>query len=140
MENGKREKEDAVLSVEFEVTPLASQKIQAISEKENKVGYGLRVRAFGGGCSGPQYQLGLEEKESEGDTVLQLNGLRVFIDPETAGVVQAAKLDFIEGPNGSGFKVTTVGEGHGGGCGSHGDDHGGGGGGCGCGSGGCGSH
>ncbi len=147
MEKEKTNRGDDLLSVEFEVTPIASQKIHAIIEKENKVGFGLRIRAASGGCSGTQYQLGLDEKESEGDAVLLSNGVKVFIDPESAEVIQVGKLDYIEGPQGSGFKITATAEAHGGGCGSHG-----GGGGCGshdggggsdsggCGSGGCGSH
>lgn len=151
MEREKTNRNDDLLSVEFEVTPIASQKLQAIIEKENKAGFGLRIRAVGGGCSGPQYQLGLDEREEEADTVLLSNGIRVFIDRESAEVIQSGKLDYIEGPNGSGFKITATGEAHGGGgCGSHGghagDGHAGSGheessGGCGsggCGSGGCG--
>lgn len=142
MEKEKTNRSDNLVSVEFEVTPIASQKIQAIIEKENKVGFGLRVRAASGGCSGTQYQMGLDEKESEGDAVLLSNGIKVFIDPESQEVIQAGKLDYIEGPQGSGFKITATAEAHGGGCGSHGGSassapEGGGGG---CGSGGCGCH
>lgn len=125
----------------FEVKQTAAEKIKAICESENKSGYGLRIRVVGGGCSGPQYQLGLEEKEAEGDQVFDSFGLKVFLDPESLGMVDGGTLDFIEGPNGSGFKISSPNAGHeghehgGGGCGS------GGGGGCGsggCGSGGCG--
>lgn len=142
MEKEKTNRSDNLLNVEFEVTPIASQKIQAIIEKENKVGFGLRVRAASGGCSGTQYQMGLDEKESEGDAVLLSNGIKVFIDPESQEVIQAGKLDYIEGPQGSGFKITATAEAHGGGCGSHGGSAGGDseGGGGGCGSGGCGCH
>ena len=116
----------------FELTPSAAEKIKAISASENKAGYGLRVRVSGSGCSGPQYQLGLEEKEGEGDFVVDSQGVKVFIDPESSEVVQGSTLDFIEGPNGSGFKISNPNaQQSGGGCGS--------GGGGGCGSGGCGS-
>ncbi len=115
----------------FEVTQTAAEKIKAISDGEKKSGYGLRVRVFGGGCSGPQYQLGLEEKEIQGDQVLESNGLKLFLDPETLTALDGGTLDFIEGPQGSGFKISNPNAKEGGGCGS---------GGCGCGSGGCGSH
>lgn len=116
----------------FELTPSAAEKIKSISASENKTGYGLRVRVAGSGCSGPQYQLGLEEKEGEGDFVVDSQGVKVFIDPESSEIVQGSTLDFIEGPNGSGFKISNPNaQQSGGGCGS--------GGGGGCGSGGCGS-
>ncbi len=123
------------MSHKFEVTPSAAEKIKAISASENKAGYGLRVRVAGGGCSGPQYQLGLEEKEGEGDFVVDSQGVKIFIDPQSSEVVQGSTLDFIEGPNGSGFKISNPNaQSQGGGCGS-----GSSGGGGGCGSGGCGS-
>jgi len=116
----------------FELTPAAAEKIKAISHSENKAGYGLRVRVAGGGCSGPQYQLGLEEKEGEGDFVVDSQGVKIFIDPESSEAIQGSTLDFIEGPQGSGFKISNPNvQQSGGGCGS---------GGGGCGSGGCGSH
>ncbi len=113
----------------FELTPAAAEKIKAISSSENKSGYGLRVRVSGTGCSGPQYQLGLEEKEGEGDFVVDSQGVKIFIDPQSSEIVQGSMLDFIEGPNGSGFKISNPNaQQSGGGCGSGG-----------CGSGGCGS-
>src|SRR3989338_2332070 len=133
----------------FEITKAAATKIKAISDSENKSGYGLRIRVAGSGCSGPQYQLGLEEKSSEGDTVCDAFGLKVFIDSESLGLVTGATLDFIDGPNGSGFKISNPNASQGGGCGSgcecssgseseHGHSHGGSTSGGGCGSGGCG--
>ena len=114
----------------FELTPAAAEKIKAIGSSENKAGYGLRVRVAGGGCSGPQYQLGLEEKEGEGDFVVDSQGVKIFIDPQSSEVIQGSTLDFIEGPQGSGFKISNPNaQQSGGGCGSGG-----------CGSGGCGSH
>lgn len=125
----------------FELTLGAVEKIKAICESEKKSGYGLRVRVSGGGCSGPQYQLGLEEKETEGDQVFDSNGLKIFLDPESAEQIDGGTLDFVDGPNGAGFKISNPNAKSGGGCGSHsqgegGHEHGGGGG---CGSGGCGS-
>lgn len=136
------------MSIMFAITEKAVGKIKEISEKENKVGYGLRVRASAGGCSGPKYQLGLDEKAEEGDQVVESNGFKIFIDPESAEFVNSASLDFIESSMGGGFKISNPNvQETGGGCGSggggHGHEHGGSGGGCGsggCGSGGGGEH
>lgn len=128
----KEKAENKNIGLAFTVTPTAATKIKAITEQENKIGYGLRVRMVGGGCGGPKYQLGLDEKADEGDVVVESNGLHVFIDPDSAEWMDQASIDYIEGAMGSGFKVLnpnieskTTG---GGGCGSGG-----------CGSGGCGS-
>ncbi|MBI4041122.1 MAG: iron-sulfur cluster assembly accessory protein [Deltaproteobacteria bacterium] len=124
----------------FVITELAAKKIKDIAEKENKSGYGLRVRASGGGCSGPQFQLGLEEKEDSGDNILDQHGLKIFLDEETLQSLTGGSLDWIEGPQGAGFKLSNPNHSQGG-CGSGGHDHGDHGhaqGGGGCGSGGCG--
>ncbi len=118
------------MSDKFIVTEAAAQKIREISEKENKVGFGLRIRAYAGGCSGPQYQLGLDEKADKTDYTVESNGVKVFIDNDSLGFIEGASLDYIEGEMGSGFKVSNPNVPTSGGCGS----------GCGCGSGGgCGS-
>ena len=138
------------MDVEFEITQTAVDKIKTICEKEKKIGYGLRVRAANGGCSGLQYELGLDEKAQDSDQVIEAHGLKIFIDPQSADMIHQAKLDYVEGPMGCGFKVTnpnTPKTGGGGGCGSggggcgsgsghggHGEQKGGCGSGCGCGA------
>src|SRR3990167_3229127 len=128
----------------FEVTQSAAEKILEISKQEQKEGFGLRVRMWQGGCSGPQYQLGLEDKQTEGDQVLDQHGLKVFMDGATLEALKGGKLEWIEGPQGAGFKLHNpneapkqggcacgsggCGSGGGGGCGSGGGhEHGGGG-------------
>lgn len=123
-------KGDNKMSIAFTVTDLAATKIKAIREQENKSQCGLRIRIAGGGCSGPKYQLGLDEKADEGDLVVESNGLHVFIDPESAEWMNDASIDYVESSMGGGFKIINPNiEAKSGGCGSGG-----------CGSGGCGSH
>ena len=45
------------------VTSLAAEKIQELLSEENKAEAGLRVFVQGGGCSGFQYGLMIEEGE-----------------------------------------------------------------------------
>jgi len=125
------------MNVAFKVSDLAVEKIKDICAKEDKQGYGLRVSKDEAGCGGPKVQLGLAEKASNGDHVLETNGLKVFMDPQTAEFVNEASLDFIEDTmGGGGFKVTNPNQpekaASAGGCAC-------GKGSCGCGSGGCGS-
>jgi len=127
------------MSIEFKISDAAVEKIKGICEKENKPGHGLRVQAEGGGCGGPQVRLALDEKADEKDVVIEMNGIKIFIDPQTAEFVNNSSLDYIDSPMGGGFKLNNPNapekkEGGGGGCGC-----GSGGGSCGCGAGGCGS-
>ena len=65
---------------------------------------GLRVSVTGGGCSGMQYALALEETAKSDDTVVEINGLKVFVDPFSAPMLKGVTVDFLDGMDGSGFK------------------------------------
>lgn len=65
---------------------------------------GLRVSVTGGGCSGMQYGMSLEESSKQDDTVLEINDLKIFIDPYSAPMLKGVKVDFLDGMEGSGFK------------------------------------
>ncbi len=87
------------------LTPLASQKIQALMTEKNLEGYGLRVFVAGVGCSGLQYGLAFENNAEEGDFVFESQGTRVYLDAQSALYLDGATVDYIEGPQGSGFKI-----------------------------------
>ncbi|MBA2287823.1 MAG: iron-sulfur cluster assembly accessory protein, partial [Ktedonobacteraceae bacterium] len=50
------------------MTPAATEKVRELLQQENDPGLGLRIFVAGGGCSGLQYGMTLDE-EQEGDTV-----------------------------------------------------------------------
>ena len=57
----------------------------------------LRVAIQGGGCSGFQYGLGFDTAAAEGDEILDLEGVRVVVDPFSAPYLQGATIDFLNG-------------------------------------------
>jgi len=66
---------------------------------------GLRIAITGGGCSGFKYDMKLEEAMGAGDTVVDCgNDLKVFIDQESAGMLNGVIVDFVENLEGAGFK------------------------------------
>jgi iron-sulfur cluster assembly accessory protein len=87
------------------MTELAASQIQALLEEKGQAGAGLRVFVQGGGCAGYQYGLKVEEQEGEHDTVLESKGVRVFVDPFSAGLLAGACLDYEDKGRGSGFRV-----------------------------------
>ena len=87
------------------LTETAVKEIGMILEREQKHGHGLRVRVMGGGCSGLQYQMGLEESPGPEDKVVESGGVQVFIDPKSAVFLAGVEIDFVHELNGSGFKV-----------------------------------
>ena len=64
---------------------------------------GLRVSVTGGGCSGLQYGLELEESAKSDDTIVEVNDLKVFVDPSSAPLLNGVTVDFLDSMEGSGF-------------------------------------
>ncbi|MEZ5588888.1 MAG: iron-sulfur cluster assembly accessory protein [Sedimenticolaceae bacterium] len=65
---------------------------------------GLRISVTGGGCSGMQYGMALEEAANNDDLVLDIGSVRVFVDPASAPMLQGVTVDFLDSMDGSGFK------------------------------------
>ena len=65
---------------------------------------GLRISVQGGGCSGFQYGLALEETQSVEDVIYEYAGLKVFVDPASAPMLEGVTVDFVDSINGAGFK------------------------------------
>jgi iron-sulfur cluster assembly protein len=65
---------------------------------------GLRIAISGGGCSGFQYGMSLEEAKNEDDTVLEYGAVTLLVDPLSAPLLEGVTVDFVDSLNGSGFK------------------------------------
>ncbi len=87
------------------LTESAGAKVKTLLESENKQNYGLRVYVTGGGCQGFQYGMAFEEKANEDDQVLEYHGVKVFIDPQSAMLLNEAVVDYVEGLEGAGFAI-----------------------------------
>jgi iron-sulfur cluster assembly accessory protein len=86
------------------ITETAAAKIKELMP-QGDVEYGLRMRVVGGGCSGLQYQMGLEEEAGSNDKVFTSNGIKVFIDMKSALYLAGAEVDYLNGLMESGFKI-----------------------------------
>jgi iron-sulfur cluster assembly protein len=85
------------------LTPAAIAKVKSILAERGEEG-GLRVAVGGGGCSGLQYQMTLEKEASAEDEVLDMEGLKVFVDSQSRLYLASAQIDYVESPDGSGFR------------------------------------
>ena len=86
------------------LTENAAKHVKSLMLGQHKEGYGLRIKVLGGGCAGYQYQIDIEEKPQEKDSVLEFYGVKVFVDPKTALFIQGTEIDYVEGLMASGFK------------------------------------
>src|SRR5213594_3840163 len=87
------------------VSPTAATKISALLNEENKAGSGLRVFVQGGGCSGFQYGLRIEESGGVADQVFESNGVKLFVDPVSIAYLKGAEVDFVDTVTGGGFTI-----------------------------------
>ena len=84
------------------VTPRAFERLAEIGA--NDQGKALRVAVEGGGCSGFQYDIKLDEAAT-GDLVLEGQGERVIVDMTSLPFLQNATIDFEEEVIGSRFVI-----------------------------------
>lgn len=88
------------------VSETAATKIHELLAEENKAGSGLRVFVQGGGCSGFQYGLMIEENgQGAGDQVIESNGIKLFVDPISVRYLGGAEVDFVDTITGGGFTI-----------------------------------
>ncbi|MBA2355046.1 MAG: iron-sulfur cluster insertion protein ErpA [Luteitalea sp.] len=89
------------------VTTLAAEKISELLTEEGKPTAGLRVFVQGGGCSGFQYGLMIEEAEPtvDVDKIVESNGVKLFVDPISVRYLKGAEVDFVDNLSGGGFTI-----------------------------------
>jgi iron-sulfur cluster assembly protein len=87
------------------LTDIATEKVRGfLASQEADGDIGLRVGVRGGGCSGFQYALALDEAR-EDDHVFEHEGIRLLVDPASLRYVDGSQVDFTEILMGSGFEV-----------------------------------
>ena len=89
------------------VTETAASKIAELLVEEGRTGAGLRVFVQGGGCSGFQYGLMIDEGDgdAEADQVFEVNGVRLLVDPISLRYLSGAEVDFVDNNMGGGFTI-----------------------------------
>ena len=92
------------LTVPVKVTDRAFERLAEIAEASGEA-KALRVAILGGGCSGFSYEFQLEDAPAEGDTVIERNGQRVLVDPESLPFLEGSVIDFKDELIGARFHV-----------------------------------
>ncbi len=87
------------------VSTAAASKITELLAEENKPQSGLRVFVQGGGCSGFQYGLMIDEAAGAGDQVFESNGIKLYVDPISIRYLKGAEVDFVDNIAGGGFTI-----------------------------------
>lgn len=86
-------------------TDNAAEKVHSLIAEEANDNLKLRVFVTGGGCSGFQYGFAFDEAIQEDDTVIENKGAELLVDPLSYQYLVGAKIDYVEGLEGSRFVV-----------------------------------
>ena len=97
--------ETEVSTQEIIITPEAAEQIRNI-RRENQIPetHGLRIGIQSGGCCGSSYSLAFDDKVEATDRVFQSEGVSIYVDEENLGSLSGTTLEFVDGPNGKGFR------------------------------------
>jgi len=89
------------------ISDVAAGKIKEIMKAEGMPQAGLRIYTGGAGCgcSGPQYEIAIDDKAGQGDTVVENQGAKLYVDSDTAKGLEGAELSFISDERGEGFVI-----------------------------------
>jgi len=88
----------------IKLTLNAGQRVTALLRRQGRPEGVLRVAVVGGGCSGLQYKMDLQDRPASRDFLVNTAGVRVVVDPKSALYVTGSELDFVDQVDG-GFKV-----------------------------------
>ncbi|VAW82180.1 hypothetical protein MNBD_GAMMA12-1021 [hydrothermal vent metagenome] len=81
------------LSNEISISPAAVEQLINITNSEDNVA-GIRIFVSGGGCGGMTYGMTLTEQPSDFDTVLEHDGLNVYVDSIALSFLEGVEIDY----------------------------------------------
>jgi len=88
------------------LTPKAAKKYLVVLEEEEKQGWGIRFSEKKSGCTGFQFVLDYSEKASPEDRIFVSHGIEIHVGPDMVDKLIGSEIDYIDGLQGSGFKVS----------------------------------
>ncbi len=83
----------------------AAKKVLDLIQEEKNDNLKLRVYIIGGGCSGFSYGFTFDEKNKEGDSSVEKNGVQLVVDPMSYQYLIGATVDYLEDLQGSRFII-----------------------------------
>lgn len=101
---------------QLELTPLAARKLKEICLEEGAEPI-VRLYIAGRTCCGYHYGLSIGEVFRIDDTVVDLSGVRLLLDPQSRQQCANAQVDFVDTGRGAGFLVNVPGSAQSCGCG-----------------------
>jgi iron-sulfur cluster assembly protein len=92
----------------IELTAAASKAVSDILTERKLEGYALRIYVAGGGCSGVNFGMALDNNFRDTDNIFESGGVKVVVDEVSVDYLRDAKIDFVNDPErGAGFLVNS---------------------------------
>ncbi len=91
---------------DINLSDSAVKKFSELMQKEGKAGWGLKFTVEPGGCSGFSYVMDFADKPTESEKTLVEKGMKIFVDKEVLSMVKGVRIDYLDGLNGSGFRIS----------------------------------
>jgi iron-sulfur cluster insertion protein len=99
------EEMDEIVEQRIIVSENAARRIAALKAQEAQADAFLRIAVSGGGCSGFQYGLTLDDQKNEDDVVFERDGIAVVVDQVSLDLLNGAEIDFVEDLMGASFQI-----------------------------------
>ena len=87
------------------LTDAAVSKLSELTKEETNPDIGLRVYVYSGGCSGFRYGMMLEDAPTPEDRVLEVSGIKVYVDGQSVDLLKGSQIDYVDTLMGAGFTV-----------------------------------
>ena len=87
------------------ITENAAVKAREVLAEKGVTQGGLRVFVVGGGCAGYQYGMALTQHAEQDDLVVEHQGLKLVVDPDSAPLLEGAEIDYVDDLMRSGFTI-----------------------------------
>ena len=87
------------------VTQDAADKVHSLLKRQGRPDGVLLIAVIGGGCSGLQYKIDLQDEPAARDILVISKDTKVVIDPKSVLYVSGSELDYVDALQGAGFKV-----------------------------------
>lgn len=100
------EKNEEKAEASIELTDIAAKKIIEIRDQQNKGDCALRIGIVAGGCAGYSYTMDFEKTPDPDDYVMEIKGVKIFIDKKSADLLKGTIIDYVESLQGAGFRFS----------------------------------
>lgn len=88
------------------MTSRAAKKFLDILKEDGKEGWGLRLAERMAGCNGFEYALDYSEKALLDDKSFESQGIEIHVNSNMVPRLLGTEIDFVDGLQGSGFKIS----------------------------------